>query len=196
MTGWKRSWAAVRNRGLSYRFLLATVVNPGFFRADCFTWLCSRITGQVTHAYVGHHIRPLVWIATVPNTPPTACLKCSCAPCVCKPEAPRPVEQISRIANNAWAHLYLRSRWRHPNTGLRAATLRRDIICVVCKRAPSEVADHIKDHRGDEKLFWDPNNLRGVCKPCHDEKTGSQHGPNRKPKPLPHLVNGLIANQQ
>lgn len=30
------------------------------------------------------------------------------------------------------------------------------------------VCDHIKPHRGDERLFWDRANLQTLCKPCHD----------------------------
>ena len=35
----------------------------------------------------------------------------------------------------------------------------------------ANVVDHIKPHRGDEKLFWDASNLQPLCKPCHDAKT-------------------------
>ena len=30
------------------------------------------------------------------------------------------------------------------------------------------VADHIRPHRGDEALFWDPANLQCLRKWCHD----------------------------
>lgn len=30
------------------------------------------------------------------------------------------------------------------------------------------VCDHVKPHRGDERLFWDEANLQTLCKPCHD----------------------------
>ncbi len=30
------------------------------------------------------------------------------------------------------------------------------------------VVDHIKPHRGDQKLFWDTANWQALCKPCHD----------------------------
>jgi 5-methylcytosine-specific restriction endonuclease McrA len=61
---------------------------------------------------------------------------------------------------------------------------------------PSTIADHVKDHRGDIKLFFDPNNVRGVCKPCHDRKTGSMHGGGDRTPPAPAPVeNGVVANQ-
>ena len=30
------------------------------------------------------------------------------------------------------------------------------------------VVDHIKPHRGDIDLAYDPDNLQSLCKPCHD----------------------------
>jgi 5-methylcytosine-specific restriction protein A len=31
------------------------------------------------------------------------------------------------------------------------------------------LCDHIEPHRGDDRLFWDENNLQTLCKGCHDE---------------------------
>jgi 5-methylcytosine-specific restriction protein A len=36
------------------------------------------------------------------------------------------------------------------------------------------VVDHVKPHRGDEKLMWDENNYQALCKPCHDKKTWTE----------------------
>jgi 5-methylcytosine-specific restriction protein A len=33
------------------------------------------------------------------------------------------------------------------------------------------VVDHIKPHRGNQKLFWDEDNWQPMCKQCHDRKT-------------------------
>lgn len=79
-------------------------------------------------------------------------------------------------AKQAYRHLYNTAAWKR----LRLVILRRDPLCKLCKDQerprPSGVADHIHDHKGDPRLFYDPNNLRGVCKPCHDERTGNEHG--------------------
>ena len=60
----------------------------------------------------------------------------------------------------------------------RAAYLRAHPLCVVCTRAgrltPATVVDHIKPHRGDERLMWDEANWQALCKKCHDKKTGTQ----------------------
>lgn len=37
--------------------------------------------------------------------------------------------------------------------------------------------DHIKPHKGDERLFFDPDNLQSLCKCCHDSaKQREEHG--------------------
>lgn len=35
---------------------------------------------------------------------------------------------------------------------------------------PAEVVDHITPHKGDESLFFDPNNLQSLCKSHHDRE--------------------------
>ena len=48
-------------------------------------------------------------------------------------------------------------------------------LCEECmkqgKYVKATVVDHIVAHRGDEKLFWDRDNWRALCKHCHDRKT-------------------------
>jgi 5-methylcytosine-specific restriction protein A len=69
----------------------------------------------------------------------------------------------------------LRARWKHPVYGLRAQCLRRDPLCVMCRRAgivvPATDADHVVPHRGDPALFWNLANLQGLCGPCHGRKS-------------------------
>lgn len=44
--------------------------------------------------------------------------------------------------------------------------------CVNCmrhgKQVCATVVDHIRPHRGDRELFFDPNNRQSLCKYCHD----------------------------
>ena len=58
---------------------------------------------------------------------------------------------------------------------LRFSHLSKYPFCVDCARhGQSMVAqevDHIIPHRGDWRLFGDPNNLQSLCKPCHSRKT-------------------------
>jgi 5-methylcytosine-specific restriction protein A len=78
--------------------------------------------------------------------------------------------------NAAVRRLYHRARWRHPVWGRRAQTLLRDPLCVRCleegETTPSTEVDHVVPHRGDLTLFWSADNLAGLCRRHHAEKTG------------------------
>ncbi|MBN7758973.1 HNH endonuclease [Nitratireductor aquimarinus] len=90
---------------------------------------------------------------------------------------PRPdPRSLEAKAYRPW---YSTARWQK----LRWSILVRDrFTCRRCKRVEPNtsllVADHIKEHKGDERLFWDRDNLQSLCKHCHDsakqsfEKTG------------------------
>lgn len=139
----------------------------------------------------------------MPDRPPTACKTpgCSgtasdrgyCAQCATANPPAQP------LVNNRkqWRFLYDRARWRKPVVGLRDTKLRRNPLCETpgCRNA-AEVVDHKIDHRGNEVLFWDYNNLQSLCADCHDLKTGLTHGYNRKPPTPPHVsADGRIINQ-
>lgn len=71
-----------------------------------------------------------------------------------------------------WKRWYKTARWQQ----LRLAIFQRDVF--TCQRAECGhlegntallVCDHIKPHRGDERLFWDEANLQTLCKACHDK---------------------------
>lgn len=66
------------------------------------------------------------------------------------------------------------SKWRTA----REAFLTKHPTCVLCG-VLANVVDHIVDHRGDQKLFWDRNNWQALCQPCHSTKTAST--PDREP---------------
>lgn len=63
-------------------------------------------------------------------------------------------------------------KWRQ----LREWVLRRQPLCKECEKRgkiePATEVDHIIPHKGDMKIFWDRNNLQGLCKPHHSAKTG------------------------
>lgn len=69
-----------------------------------------------------------------------------------------------------WRKWYSLARWKR----LRMQVLERDMFtckcgCNVLEGDTSQlVADHIKPHRGDPVLFWDPRNLQTLLKTCHD----------------------------
>ncbi|WP_218153202.1 hypothetical protein [Streptomyces sp. CC53] len=61
-----------------------------------------------------------------------------------------------------------------------AGVLKRDPICVLCGRAPSEHADHWpRSKRELRQLGWDehsPAYGRGLCASCHSSET-AKHQP-------------------
>lgn len=70
-----------------------------------------------------------------------------------------------------WRNWYKTARWEK----LRQATFLRDLFtCRMsgCGRIEGDtsklVCDHIDPHRGDERKFFDPENLQTLCKTCHD----------------------------
>jgi len=78
-----------------------------------------------------------------------------------------------RDQGQSWSGWKKTARWQK----LRIEILRRDnwtcqktgVALVGKYPAPnSPVADHIKPHRGDPDLFWDPSNLQAVSKLYHD----------------------------
>ena len=83
-----------------------------------------------------------------------------------------------------WRQWYKSARWQR----LRIEVLTRDlftcrqtgVILAGKANAPdSPVVDHIVPHRGDERLFWDINNLQAVTKAWHDsekQKLEMRHG--------------------
>lgn len=85
-------------------------------------------------------------------------------------KGPAPVQHSA-----PWKAWYKTARWRR----LRQEVLIRD--AYTCQRtgqvlggkhpAPdSPVVNHKRPHRGDERLFWDPNNLETVSKAVHDSE--------------------------
>lgn len=84
------------------------------------------------------------------------------------------LKAINRFADKARGSAAARgygAAWRK----LREAVLRRDFgLCQVClaqgRAKPANIVDHIipKAEGGSDSL----ENLRAICKPCHDLKTG------------------------
>lgn len=70
--------------------------------------------------------------------------------------------------------LYANPRWK----ASRKTFLQRFPLCVQCDKAgritPAQAVDHIKPHRGDERLFWDSSNWQALCYRCHNRKTASE----------------------
>lgn len=65
-----------------------------------------------------------------------------------------------------WKRWYKTARWQ----ALRLKVFLRDVYqCKRCgKVEATPICDHVRPHRGDERLFWDESNLQTLCKHCHD----------------------------
>jgi 5-methylcytosine-specific restriction protein A len=101
-----------------------------------------------------------------------------CRAPLCPHRQPCPTHSEESLRGNGEVRKWYRcARWRHPERGLRARTLARFPLCVMCAAAgritPTVDVDHVIPHRGDPVLFWDEENLQGLCKTHHTRKTGS-----------------------
>lgn len=69
--------------------------------------------------------------------------------------------------SKAWQHLY-DYKWKK----YRLQFLAENPLCWKCKGEgaiePATVVHHIKAHRGNRQLFWDPKNHAPSCKTHHD----------------------------
>lgn len=76
------------------------------------------------------------------------------------------------MSNQPWDPLYSSHRWRK----LRARHLAANRLCVMCLPRPTvaKVVDHVKPHKGDMALFWDPANLQSLCLEHHNRVKQSQ----------------------
>ncbi|SCY25922.1 HNH endonuclease signature motif containing protein [Alkaliphilus peptidifermentans] len=79
-------------------------------------------------------------------------------------------------SNRPYKKLYKTGKWQK----LRRQVLANHPLCKVCKIngriIKATVVDHINPHKGDEKLFYDIENLQSLCKSCHDSKTAKEDG--------------------
>jgi 5-methylcytosine-specific restriction endonuclease McrA len=71
---------------------------------------------------------------------------------------------VSRSAEaQEWRKLYHTPQWK----ALRKWRLETEPLCRSCKAqgriTPATVADHIRPHKGDRSLFFDPANIQSLC---------------------------------
>jgi 5-methylcytosine-specific restriction protein A len=86
----------------------------------------------------------------------------------------------SKKYETEYRHLYDDTRWRHKRRGLKVLTLQAFPVCTKCHRNPSAHVHHVKPHRGNPELFFDPNNLTAICQPCHAAETAAEIAARRK----------------
>jgi 5-methylcytosine-specific restriction enzyme A len=78
------------------------------------------------------------------------------------------------VSEPEYKRLYGTARWKKA----RKAQLTIEPLCRFHKArglvALAGVVDHIKPHKGDLELFFDPRNLQSLCKLCHDSAKQAQ----------------------
>lgn len=71
-------------------------------------------------------------------------------------------------AARIYRRLYKSARWQ----ALRLYQLSQEPLCRFCLMTEdvtaADVVDHIRSHKGDLELFFDPSNLQSLCKRHHD----------------------------
>lgn len=91
------------------------------------------------------------------------------------------------MTGNPLKHLYSTARWQKT----RLSVFQRDgytcqrsgVLCTGKHPAPnSPVANHKIPHRGDERLFWDENNIETVAKSVHDAEVQAEEQDSRHHK--------------
>lgn len=109
----------------------------------------------------------------------------SLAPRIGRAEGDEKARLRERDQNVNWRGWYKTERWRK----LRQQILLRDnytcrqtkVLCIGRYPAPdSPVVDHIEQHHGDERLFWDESNLQTVSKAFHDSEKQKQERANAR----------------
>lgn len=62
-------------------------------------------------------------------------------------------------------------RWR----AARLVHLAEFPLCNECEKhkiiTEATIVDHITPHRGNQELFWNPENWQSLCAACHNRKT-------------------------
>jgi 5-methylcytosine-specific restriction protein A len=88
----------------------------------------------------------------------------------------RPTQDQRSPEAAAYRKWYRHARWLR----MRAKLLAEEPRCRHCRKLGRDtlatVADHIKPHRGDPRLFWDYMNLQPLCDDCHNEKGAVEMG--------------------
>jgi 5-methylcytosine-specific restriction protein A len=71
----------------------------------------------------------------------------------------------------AWHAWYSKEPW----LSIRRQQLAKEPLCRICKEHDRDklanTVDHITAHKGRLELFIDTDNLRSLCKQCHDRVT-------------------------
>lgn len=68
----------------------------------------------------------------------------------------------------AWRKWYKTAEWQRLRWQCLSNALFTCVRCGVVGQSRDLVADHIRPHRGEHELFFDPKNLQCMCATCHN----------------------------
>ncbi len=107
------------------------------------------------------------FVLLMPTAPRRPCPRPGC-PNLVPPKCPVHTARPWEHGRASSAERGYGAAWRK----LRELVLAEEPLCRVCGGRPSVMADHIvpKTHGGTD----DRENLRGICKRCHDTKSGRE----------------------
>ena len=78
----------------------------------------------------------------------------------------KPVRSRDRI--DVWRAWYKTADWRRLRWDCISAALFTCVRCGHIGESHELVADHVRPHRGERDLFFNPGNLQCLCAPCHN----------------------------
>jgi 5-methylcytosine-specific restriction protein A len=115
----------------------------------------------------------------MPSRPPHPCSKPGCGALTterfCADHAKAEQQRIDQARGSAASRGY-DHRWQKA----RKLFLNAHPLCAEHGRKgelkSASVVDHIRPHKGDQRLFWDRSNWQSLCKDCHDLKTARHDG--------------------
>lgn len=122
------------------------------------------------------------------NQPPTACVRCQQAECICKPDD-SPVA-IRAPKTSQHDKLLTTSRWRKLSQAIRSYNPQCQHVVngKRCEHAGEEV-HHLST---DLTLFFNPANLVALCKECHFKFQGEPAGTEREYAPTRWILGAAL----
>jgi 5-methylcytosine-specific restriction enzyme A len=76
-----------------------------------------------------------------------------------------------RVGAEPWRRWYRTARWKEIRWSVLVGDLFKCRLCGHREVNPSSlVCDHVRPHRGDERMFWDRSNLQTLCSSCHSSR--------------------------
>lgn len=117
----------------------------------------------------------------MPSAPRGLCLQPGCPAfaeqggrCQAHARAVARTQDRQRAQATPYRRLYQTARWQALRTAYLAAHPLCECDACAGRLTPASVVHHRMAHRGDLRLFFDPDNLQALAKRCHDRITAAE----------------------